>query len=174
MGICSEALDRYLNLKWVEMIAALFLWAVAIILYGYLEKKKIANAKRKQERKAGTTGVRVKKTVPELRRSVLFFALFVLILASCLWSYLSDLIPAAKDSYGENFVEYEGMLSYDEYLGGLFSFAGYTDASGNVQRLEVPYFLRAELKELAGERGVFRGCLVFGESSRVVVSVAAK
>lgn len=171
MGIFSEAMERYLNVKWVEMIAALFLWAVAVILYGYLEKKRLAKAKRKRAKQEKHTGAKRKKMMPEFMRCALYFSLFALILASCLWSYLSDLIPAAKDQNREAYEVYEGEFSYEEYLGGVVAFVGYTDRYGCEQRFEIPYFLREELSSGEGTGNIRYGRFVYGKLSRVVVFV---
>lgn len=50
MGIYAEALERYLNAKWVELVAALFLWCVALILYLSLERRRLRAARSRVSR----------------------------------------------------------------------------------------------------------------------------
>lgn len=171
MGIYSEALERYLNAKWVELIAALFLWCVALILYLYLEHRRIRSARSRLDRakKPADRAYEKRRHVKEKRRCGFYVSLFVLILASCLCSYLLDLIPAGHDQRDGTYVEFSGEITYEKQLGGILSFVVYRDAYGNQQRLEIPVVLRSRLLEPGTKPGTYHGKIVWGERSRIVV-----
>lgn len=174
MGIYSETISRYLTVKWTELVVALFLWCVALILYLSLEHRRIVAARNRRDRALKNSSARVAQSrlVKEKRRCAFYVALFGLILASCLWSYLSDMIPAYRDLKAGSFEEYTGVLVCEERCGGLISSVEVTDQSGTVRQLSVQLSLRRQL--LGGQdlpQGG-RGTVVFGKESGVIVLIS--
>lgn len=171
MGIYAEALERYLNAKWVELVAALFLWCVALIFYLYLERRRLRAARSRVSRskKPAERAYETRRCKKEKRRCIFYVSLFVLILASCLWSYLSDLVPAGHDQKNGTYIEFTGDITYEKQLGGILTFATIRDERGSIQHLAIPTILRLQLLETGAKPGTYRGRIVWGERSRIVV-----
>lgn len=171
MGEYSDALALYRNAKWAELAVALCLWCLALGLYLWLKHRRFVRARPQQgHRGKDAEKAARRRLVPELpRRCAFYVLLFVLILVSCLWSYLSDLIPAERDRREGTYETYTGEITYEERLGGILTFAAFTDRSGNVQRVAIPAVLRSRLTENGAETGTFTGRIVWGSRSRVLV-----
>lgn len=171
MGIYAEALERYLSVKWVELVTALFLWCVALILYLYLERRRLRAARSRiiQSKKPAERAYETRRSQKEKRRCIFYVSLFVLILASCLWSYLSDLIPAGHDQTDGTYIEFSGDITYEKQLGGILTFATIRDDHGSIQHLAIPTSLRSQLLGTGAKPGTYHGRIVWGKRSRIVV-----
>ncbi len=171
MGIYSEAISRYLTVKWVELVIMLFLWSVALIFYLYLERRRIVRARNQRNRakKNGSLPAAQERLTREQKRCAFYVVLFLLILGSCLWSYLSDMMPAFRDRNNGAYSEYTGEMVCDDRLGGLISSVRITERDGTVRYLSIPISLR---KNLLGGRKLsdtVHGRVVYGEESGVIV-----
>ena len=121
MGVYSDVIGRYLTAKWVELVIMLFLWSVALIFYLHLEHPRIVKARNQRDRskKNGSLRVAQKRLTRERRYCAFYVSLFALILGGCLWTYLTDMIPALRDRNNGAYTEYTGELACDDRLGGL-------------------------------------------------------
>ena len=144
---------------------------VALILYLYLERRRLRAARGRVSRakKPAERTYEMRRSKKEKRRCIFYVSLFVLILASCLWSYLSDLIPAGRDQRDGTYIEFSGDITYEKQLGGILTFATIRDEHGSLQHLAIPTILRSQLLGTGAKPGTYRGRIVWGERSRIVV-----
>lgn len=174
MGVYSDVIGRYLTAKWIELVIMLFLWSVALIFYLHLEHPRIVKARNQRDRskKNGSLRVAQKRLTRERRYCAFYVSLFALILGGCLWTYLTDMIPALRDRNNGAYTEYTGEIACDDRLGGLIASVRITGQDGTVRYLTLPVSVRSRLIGKEKLPAAARGTVAYGAESGVIVGIS--